>query len=148
LRNVAVTHADPELFGEDGFKTPGEWPAHAIYSERIDVSVYPVESVGSNAAGGVIKEVVSASVSCQSQRTETGSRAEPESGDRSITESLPAVSPALKKNAYISDKASWLCLITPPTPFPSKPHSGQVCAHVGNQGHSLAFVGRLASGAR
>jgi uncharacterized protein YqjF (DUF2071 family) len=42
LRKVAVIHADPELFAEDGFKTPGGPPAHAIYSERVDVSVYPV----------------------------------------------------------------------------------------------------------
>jgi uncharacterized protein YqjF (DUF2071 family) len=43
LRKVAVTHADPQLFAEDGFETPAEPPAHAIYSERVDVSIYPVE---------------------------------------------------------------------------------------------------------
>jgi uncharacterized protein YqjF (DUF2071 family) len=45
LRNVAVIEADPELFALDGFETPGEPAAHAIYSERVDVSIYPVELV-------------------------------------------------------------------------------------------------------
>jgi uncharacterized protein len=42
LRKVSVTHADPELFAEDGFETPGKPPAHALYSERVDVSIFPV----------------------------------------------------------------------------------------------------------
>ena len=43
LRKVAVTDADPELFAMDGFKTPTGAPAHALYSERVDVSIYPME---------------------------------------------------------------------------------------------------------
>jgi uncharacterized protein len=43
LRKVAVIEADRELFALDGFQTPGEPPVHAIYSERVDVSIYPVE---------------------------------------------------------------------------------------------------------
>jgi uncharacterized protein len=49
LRKVVVTDADPELFAMDGFKTPAEAPAHALYSKRVDVSIYPIESVD---AGG------------------------------------------------------------------------------------------------
>ena len=49
LRKVAVTDADPELFAMDGFKTPAEAPAHALYSERVDVAIYPMELVD---AGG------------------------------------------------------------------------------------------------
>jgi uncharacterized protein len=45
LRKVAVSEADPELFAMEGFETPSEPSAHAIYSERVDVSVYPVELV-------------------------------------------------------------------------------------------------------
>jgi uncharacterized protein len=44
LRKVLVPHADPELFAEDGFETPVEPPAHAIYSERVDVSIFPVST--------------------------------------------------------------------------------------------------------
>jgi uncharacterized protein YqjF (DUF2071 family) len=51
LRKVVVTEADPKLFALDGFETPSEPPEHAIYSDRVDVSVYPVGFVGSNAAG-------------------------------------------------------------------------------------------------
>src|SRR4029077_6119419 len=47
LHKVAVTAAGPELFAMNGFKTPTEPAAHAIYSERVDVSVYPIESVAS-----------------------------------------------------------------------------------------------------
>ena len=47
LRKVAVTAADPELFAIDGFRTPAEPAAHAIYSERVEVSVYPIESLAS-----------------------------------------------------------------------------------------------------
>src|ERR1700730_10654168 len=43
LRKAAVTDADPDLFEMDGFKTPNGPPAHAIYSERVDVSIYPAE---------------------------------------------------------------------------------------------------------
>jgi len=45
LRKVAVTDADPELFAMDGFETPAEPPAHTIYSERVDVSIYPMDLV-------------------------------------------------------------------------------------------------------
>jgi uncharacterized protein YqjF (DUF2071 family) len=44
LQKVQVSHADPELFAEDGFETPAEAPAHAIYSERVDVSIFPVNA--------------------------------------------------------------------------------------------------------
>jgi hypothetical protein len=47
LNKVAVTAADPKLFGMNGFKTPTGTAAHAIYSERVDVSVYPIQSVAS-----------------------------------------------------------------------------------------------------
>jgi uncharacterized protein len=47
LRRVAVTNADPELFATDGFETPAEPPAHTIYSERVDVMIYPMELVDS-----------------------------------------------------------------------------------------------------
>jgi hypothetical protein len=49
LRKVTVTDADPELFTMGGFETPAEPPAHAIYSERIDVSIYPMALVDSGA---------------------------------------------------------------------------------------------------
>jgi uncharacterized protein YqjF (DUF2071 family) len=51
LRKVVVTDADPKLFELDGIETPTEPPEHAIYSDRVDVSVYPVAVVGSNTAG-------------------------------------------------------------------------------------------------
>ncbi|MBV8376040.1 MAG: DUF2071 domain-containing protein [Verrucomicrobia bacterium] len=43
LRKVTVLEADPELFAMDGFKTPAGPPVHAIYSERVDVSIYSME---------------------------------------------------------------------------------------------------------
>jgi uncharacterized protein len=43
MRKVTVIDADPELFAMDGFKTPIEPPAHAVCSERIDVSIYPMQ---------------------------------------------------------------------------------------------------------
>jgi uncharacterized protein YqjF (DUF2071 family) len=43
LRKVAVIHADSKLFAEDGFETPEGPPAHAIYSERVDASIYPMD---------------------------------------------------------------------------------------------------------
>jgi uncharacterized protein len=46
LHKVAVTVADPELFAMDGFQTPAGPPTHAIYSARVDVSIYPIDSVG------------------------------------------------------------------------------------------------------
>src|SRR5271165_4589116 len=49
LRKVTVTDANPELFAMDGFETPAEPPAHAIYSERVDVSIYPMDLVDTNA---------------------------------------------------------------------------------------------------
>lgn len=45
LRTVAVTDADPELFAIDGLEIPRSIPAHTIYSERVDVSIYPMELV-------------------------------------------------------------------------------------------------------
>jgi uncharacterized protein YqjF (DUF2071 family) len=48
LRKVVVTDADPKLFALDGFETPSEPPEHAIYSDRVDASVYPMDFVGSN----------------------------------------------------------------------------------------------------
>jgi uncharacterized protein len=48
LRKAAVTNADPELFAMDGFETPAGPPAHTIYSERVDVSIYPMELVDSD----------------------------------------------------------------------------------------------------
>jgi len=45
LRNVVVTDADPELFAMDGFATPARIPAHTLYSERVDVSIYPTDLV-------------------------------------------------------------------------------------------------------
>jgi uncharacterized protein YqjF (DUF2071 family) len=47
LRKVSVAHADPGLFAEDSLEAPAEPTAHAIYSERVDVSVFPV-SVNQN----------------------------------------------------------------------------------------------------
>jgi uncharacterized protein len=41
LRKVTVTDADPGLFKMDGFETPAEPPVHTIYSERVDVAIYP-----------------------------------------------------------------------------------------------------------
>jgi uncharacterized protein len=49
LRKVTVTDADPALFAMDGFQTPAEPPVHRIYSERVDVSVYPMDFVDSGA---------------------------------------------------------------------------------------------------
>jgi uncharacterized protein YqjF (DUF2071 family) len=45
LSEVTVTDADPALFAMDGFETPAATPAHAIYSERVDVSIYPMDPV-------------------------------------------------------------------------------------------------------
>jgi uncharacterized protein YqjF (DUF2071 family) len=45
LRHVVVSRADPELFAIDGLVPPSEPPVHAIYADRVDVSVYPVELV-------------------------------------------------------------------------------------------------------
>ena len=45
LRKAVVTDADPELFAMDGFETPATPPAHTIYSERVDVSIYPLEKL-------------------------------------------------------------------------------------------------------
>lgn len=42
LRKAAVTEADPKLFAMNGFATPAERPAHMVYSERVDVSIYPL----------------------------------------------------------------------------------------------------------
>jgi uncharacterized protein len=44
LQRVSVTNADPSLFAMDGFETPTDPPAHSIYSRRVDVSIYPIES--------------------------------------------------------------------------------------------------------
>jgi uncharacterized protein YqjF (DUF2071 family) len=52
LRKAAVTEADPGLFALDGFDRPLKPPAHAIYSDRVDVSVYPLEPVNSSGAEG------------------------------------------------------------------------------------------------
>jgi uncharacterized protein YqjF (DUF2071 family) len=41
LHKVAVAEADPELFAMNGFETPAEGAAHRVYSERVDVSIYP-----------------------------------------------------------------------------------------------------------
>jgi hypothetical protein len=49
LRKVTVTDADPELFAMDGFQTPAEPPAHIIYSERVDVSIYRMDLADSGA---------------------------------------------------------------------------------------------------
>jgi uncharacterized protein len=46
LRGVTVHDADPALFAMDGFETPTAPFIHALYSERVDVSVYPIELVG------------------------------------------------------------------------------------------------------
>jgi uncharacterized protein YqjF (DUF2071 family) len=45
LCQVSVTSADSELFAMDGLPNPSEAAIHAIYSERVDVSIYPVELV-------------------------------------------------------------------------------------------------------
>jgi uncharacterized protein len=45
LRKVEVTDADPGLFALDGFETPVGAPANALYSERVDVSIYPIDLV-------------------------------------------------------------------------------------------------------
>jgi uncharacterized protein len=47
LRKVTVTDADPALFAMDGFQTPTEPPVQTIYSERVDVSIYPMDFVDS-----------------------------------------------------------------------------------------------------
>jgi uncharacterized protein YqjF (DUF2071 family) len=49
LRKVTVTYADTELFAMDGFEPPAEPTAHTIYSERVDVSIYPMALVDSGA---------------------------------------------------------------------------------------------------
>jgi uncharacterized protein len=41
LRKVTVAQANPELFAMNGFRTPAERPAHMVYSERVDVTIYP-----------------------------------------------------------------------------------------------------------
>jgi uncharacterized protein YqjF (DUF2071 family) len=41
LHKVAVAQADPGLFAMNGFETPAERPVHMVYSERVDVSIYP-----------------------------------------------------------------------------------------------------------
>ena len=43
LRKVTVTDADPELFAMDGFQAPAGPPVHTVYSERVDVSIYPMD---------------------------------------------------------------------------------------------------------
>jgi uncharacterized protein YqjF (DUF2071 family) len=45
LCQVTVAHADPELFAMDGFDTPAGPPAHMLYSQRVDVDIYPIELV-------------------------------------------------------------------------------------------------------
>lgn len=45
LSEVTVAAADPALFAMDGFETPTAVPAHALYSERVDVSIYPMDLV-------------------------------------------------------------------------------------------------------
>jgi len=40
------------LFALDGFETPSKPPEHATYSDRVDVSVYPVGVIGSNLSTG------------------------------------------------------------------------------------------------
>jgi uncharacterized protein len=45
LSEVAVADADPSLFAMDGFETPAAYPVHALYSERVDVSIYPMDLV-------------------------------------------------------------------------------------------------------
>jgi len=45
LCNVSVAGADSGLFAMDGLPNPTEAAIHAIYSERVDVSIYPVELV-------------------------------------------------------------------------------------------------------
>ena len=52
LCKVVVTDADPKLFALDGFETPSKPPEHAIYADRVDVSVYPVGVIGSNLSTG------------------------------------------------------------------------------------------------
>jgi uncharacterized protein len=42
LQKVSITRADAELFAEDGFVAPVEPPAHATYSQRVDVSIFPI----------------------------------------------------------------------------------------------------------
>jgi len=49
LHNLTVSDADSELFAMDGFEIPAQPPAHTIYSERVDVSVYPIALVDSGA---------------------------------------------------------------------------------------------------
>jgi uncharacterized protein YqjF (DUF2071 family) len=41
LHKVAVVEANPGLFAMNGFETPAERPAHMVYSDRVDVSIYP-----------------------------------------------------------------------------------------------------------
>jgi uncharacterized protein len=40
LHRVEVGQADPGLFAMNGFESPAGCPAHMIYSERVDVSIY------------------------------------------------------------------------------------------------------------
>jgi uncharacterized protein len=42
LSEVTVTDADSALFAMDGFEAPATKPAHTLYSERVDVSIYPM----------------------------------------------------------------------------------------------------------
>jgi uncharacterized protein YqjF (DUF2071 family) len=45
LQKVSITRADAELFAEDGFEAPVEPPAHATYSQRVDVSIFPITNI-------------------------------------------------------------------------------------------------------
>jgi uncharacterized protein len=45
LRQVAIADADPGLFEIDEFETPAGVPVHSTYSERVDVSIYPMDLV-------------------------------------------------------------------------------------------------------
>jgi uncharacterized protein len=45
LSEVTVPDADPALFAMDGFETPAAPPTHVLYSERVDVSIYPMDLV-------------------------------------------------------------------------------------------------------
>jgi uncharacterized protein YqjF (DUF2071 family) len=42
LQKVTVAEADSELFAMDGFEAPTGPAVHAVYSERLDVSIYPI----------------------------------------------------------------------------------------------------------
>ncbi len=43
LRKVSVIDASPELFAMDGLESPNTPAVHRMYSERLDVSIYPME---------------------------------------------------------------------------------------------------------